>query len=126
MELSTLLVGIECIVNARPIAYIFDDTEGVSYKLTSSQLINGKNLLQKSSQNHFEIISNYEALSTGARYYRKLLEHFTQWWRKDYLSSRMEAHKTTQVIKGLSISVGDMYSKKRQNKTSILEIVQGK
>ena len=59
MELSTLLVEIECVINARPITYIFDDTEGVSYPLTPSQLINGRNLLQKSSHNHFEIISNH-------------------------------------------------------------------
>jgi len=47
MELSTLLVEIECAINARPITYIFDDTEGISYPLTPSQLINGRTLLQK-------------------------------------------------------------------------------
>ena len=108
MELSTWLVGIECVVNARPITYNFDDTEGVSYPLTPSQLINGRNLLQKTSQHHFEIISNHEALSKRARYHRMLLEHFTQWWRKEYLSSHMEAYKTKEVRKGPSISVGDV------------------
>ena len=100
MELSTLLVEIECVINARHITYIFDDTEGVSYPLTPSQLINGRNFLQTSSQNHFEIISNHEALSKRARYHRKLLEHFTKRWRKEYLSSLMEAYKTKQVKKG--------------------------
>lgn len=108
MELSTLLVEIECAINARPITYIFDDTEGISYPLTPSQLINGRTLLQKWSQNHFEIISNHEALSKRARYHRKLLEHFTQRWRKEYLSSLMEAYKTKQVRKGPAISVGDV------------------
>ena len=69
MELSTLLVEIECVLNARPITYIFDGTEGLSYPLTPSQLINGRNRLQKSSQNHFEIISNHETLSTRAIYF---------------------------------------------------------
>ena len=47
MELSTLLVETQCVINARPITYVFDDTEGVSYPLTPSQLINGRNLLMK-------------------------------------------------------------------------------
>ena len=44
MQISTLLVEIEYVINARPITYIFDDTEGMSYPLTPSHLVNGKNL----------------------------------------------------------------------------------
>ena len=108
MEVSTLLVEIECIINARPITYIYDDTEGVSYPLTPSQLINGRNLLQEPNESHFEIVNNHEALSKRARYHRKLLEHFTQRWRKEYLVSLMEAYKSKQVTKQPLISVGDV------------------
>ena len=47
MELSALLVEAQCVINVRPITYVFDGTEGVSYPITPSQLINGRNLLMK-------------------------------------------------------------------------------
>ena len=33
-ELSTLLVEVECILKSRPLTYIYDDQDGVSYLLT--------------------------------------------------------------------------------------------
>ena len=41
MELSTILVEIEAVINSRPLTYIYDDTEGVSFPLTPSHLLNG-------------------------------------------------------------------------------------
>ena len=43
-ELSTILTEVECVVNARPIEYIYDDLDGVNFALTPSHLINGRRL----------------------------------------------------------------------------------
>ena len=32
-ELQTLLVEVECIINSRPITYVYDDTDGITYPL---------------------------------------------------------------------------------------------
>ncbi len=62
-ELCTILVKIECVVNSRPLTYLYDDTEGVTYSLTPSHLIHGRNLLQAPSSKHAEVVSTYESLS---------------------------------------------------------------
>ena len=38
-ELRTLLVVVECVVNARPIIYLEDDQDGISYALSPAHLI---------------------------------------------------------------------------------------
>ena len=128
-----MLVEVEGVVNARPITYVFDDSEGVSYALTPSQLINGRNLSQEPSARHSEIVSNYETLSKRARYHRKLLENFSQQWRKDYLLSLMEAYKSKQVTQQPALAVGDIvilkdYQTKRAfwKLCRILEVIPGK
>ena len=40
-ELSTLLTEIEGLINARPLTYVYDDEESISYPLTPSDLIYG-------------------------------------------------------------------------------------
>ena len=63
VELNTLLVEVECIINSRPLTYIYDDQDGVSYPLTPSQLINGRNLSLLPNDYHYEIVSTHESLS---------------------------------------------------------------
>ena len=50
-ELSTILVEIQGVLNSRPLTYVFDD-KGVSYPLTPSQLVNGRNLQRLPSDGH--------------------------------------------------------------------------
>lgn len=38
-ELRTIIVEIEAVLNNRPLTYVYDDDDGVSYPLTPSQLI---------------------------------------------------------------------------------------
>ena len=93
IELNTLLIEIEGIINSRPLTYLFDDSEGVSYPLTPSQLVNGRNLSLLPHDNFYEIISTYESLSRRAKYNRRLLSQFARRWKNEYLLGLMEAFK---------------------------------
>ena len=107
-ELSTLLTGVEAVVNARPITCLHDESESISYPLTPFQLINGLNLLQGPNERYFEVVNRYTALSKRSKYQRKFLEQFSQRWRKDYLLNLMEVYKPKQVHDKPSIAVGDI------------------
>ena len=50
-ELNTVLIEIEAVINARPITYVYDDEESVSYPLTPSQLINGRQITRCQTMN---------------------------------------------------------------------------
>ena len=56
-QLRTLLVEIEGVINARPITYVYDDEESVSYPLTSSDLIYGRRINSTPNGSHYEIHS---------------------------------------------------------------------
>ena len=69
-ELRTLLPEIESVLNARPLTYVFDDQEGISYPLTPAQLIYGRNLTACNDK-HFEVLSTNKALTKRANYHRR-------------------------------------------------------
>ena len=108
MELSTLLVEIESVINARPLTYIYDDVECVSFPLSPSHLMNGRNVLNEPSDNHFAIVSNHETLPRRAKYHRTLLTQFAQRWKKEYLLSIMDSYKGKQSMDKPVIEVGDI------------------
>ena len=92
-ELHTILVEIEGVVNARPLTYVYDDNEGVSYPLTPSHLVNGRNLNWLPNDAYFEICNTYESLSKRAKYNRRLLSNFTSVWKNEYLLDLLEAYR---------------------------------
>ena len=92
-ELHTVLVEIEGVVNARPLTYVYDDNEGVSYPLTPSHLVNGRNLNRLPNDAYFEICNTYESLSKRAKYNRRLLNNFTSVWKNEYLLGLLEAYR---------------------------------
>ena len=107
--LSTLITEIYAVINCRPLTYIYDGADGLSYALTLSQLVNGRNLFQDSNDKHFELVSTYECLSKRAKYHRKkLLEHFSQRWRKEYLLNLFESFRSKQVESKPLIKAGDV------------------
>ena len=53
-ELRTLLVEIENTINNQPITYLYDDEEGISYPLTLSKLINGRQLVNSVNEHQYE------------------------------------------------------------------------
>ena len=107
-ELTTILVEIEAVINARPLTYVFDDSEGASYPLTPSHLISGRNLLQEPNEKYTELVSTYESLSRRAKYQHDLLSQFTKRWKEEYLIGLMEAYRTQQNTNNVCISEGDL------------------
>ena len=77
---------------------MFGDSEGISFPLTPSQLINGRNLDCSPSGSYFEVVNTYEGLSKCARYNRKLLKEFTKRWKHEYLLGLLEAYKPNLVV----------------------------
>ena len=65
-QLSTLLMEIDAILNARPLTYVQDDMDGAAY--TVCLLITGI---------YFEVSSTYEALTRKVQNHRHLLSQFT-------------------------------------------------
>lgn len=107
-ELSTILIEVEGLINARPITYIFDDEESISYPLCPSHLIYGRRITAMPSSEHYEVVSTYYSLTKRARHQRKLLQQFTKQWRKEYLQSLREQSSKSNSSKNIDISVGDI------------------
>ena len=63
-ELTTILTEIECIINSTPITYVYDDQESISYPLTPSHLINGRQITNMPNNQFFEVVSTYEKTKT--------------------------------------------------------------
>ena len=73
-EMNTILTEVEGVINSHPITYVFDYEDGISYPITSSYLINGRNLLHLPKYRYHDAVSTYETLSKRVRYsiYRML------------------------------------------------------
>ena len=84
-ELNTLLIEVEAIVNCHPLTFVYDDSEGVSYPLTPSHLINSHRLASSPSASHFEVVSTNITLTRRAKRQRHLLAQFLRHWKRDYL-----------------------------------------
>jgi hypothetical protein len=106
--MRTLLVEIETTINNRPITYIYDDEDGVSYPLTPSQLIYGRQIELAPNARQFAIISTNQSLTKRAKYQMSLLKHFTNCWRKEYLLSLRETGRAIHSKSEDSIKVGDI------------------
>ena len=94
-EMCTLLNEVEAVINARPLTYVYDDEESVSYPLTPSDLIYGRRITESPNSQHYETISTYSSLTKRFKHHR--LSQFTRRWRNEYLTSLRE-----QFAKGSS------------------------
>ena len=56
-ELFTILTEVESIVNDRPITYVYDGVEAISYALSPSQLVYGRRLANTTNSAHFESVA---------------------------------------------------------------------
>ena len=55
-ELNTILIEVEALIKSRPITYIYDDIESISYPLCPSHLIYGRRITSMPSSEHYEIV----------------------------------------------------------------------
>jgi len=69
-ELRTVLVEVESVINARPLTYVFDDGEGVSYPITPSQLLYGRHVMLTPNDSHLEVVITQELLTKRAKHHR--------------------------------------------------------
>ena len=132
-SLRTLLIEIEATINNRPLTYTYDDEEGVSYPLTPAHLIYGRRIASEPSDRQFEIISTHKSLTKKAQYHKRLLEQFTNSWKKEYLTSLRETsvflYRPSQEI----IQVGDIVLLRNEGKprafwklAKVTELVRGR
>lgn len=113
-ELETILIEIEATLNSRPLTYIYDEQEGVSYPLTPSCLINGRRIPTTPNDIQFEISCTNKSLTKRARYQNRILKSFTDQWKKEYLLSIRESSRS-ESIQRESLSVGDVVILKDAN-----------
>ena len=108
-ELCTVLVEIEGVINSRPLTYVYDDIESISYPLTPSDLIYGRRITSTPNATHYEVISTNHSLTKKSRHHRHVLQQLTNQWRREYL---IELKERSQVgFKGSNkrcISTGDL------------------
>lgn len=106
-ELRTMLVEIEATLNNRPLTYIYDDEEGVSYPLTPSCLIYGRRIATTPNDCQFEIASINKSLTRRAKHLNRILRNFTTQWRREYLL-RLRESSRAKLLGTETISVGDV------------------
>ena len=95
-ELLTVLVEVECVLNSRPLTYVY--SEEAEEPLTPSHLLLGHRLLSKSaSTSSPESLETEEQVSRRANYLKILLRHFWKRWRSEYLSELREHHRYSSV-----------------------------
>ena len=109
-EMSTVLVEVESVVNARPLTYVEDDQDGLSYTLSPSHLLHGRRVTYLPNSGHFEVISTHSALTKRYKHQKRVLSQFVQLWRKHYLLNLRENHTVKHhAPPGITpISVGDV------------------
>ena len=107
-EMRTLLIEIEGTLNNRPLTYVYDNEQGISYPLTPSSLIHGRTIATTASDKQYEILSTNQALTRRERYHRTLLKQFAKQWRSEYLTSLLETARATSGAESRVVDVGDM------------------
>jgi len=108
-QLRTLMVEIESVINARPITYVYDNANSISYPLSPSDLVYGRRVTLTPNGTHHEIISTHQSLTRRARHHKNLLQQVTKQWRKEYLTSlREQSSPRNKGNCAQEISVGDI------------------
>ncbi|XP_065891743.1 uncharacterized protein [Dysidea avara] len=110
-QLQTLLIEVEAFINARFLTYVQDDVDGISYTLSPSHLIYGRQIAEKPNDSHFDISSMHEILTKRYKTQRHLLNQFTKQRRKEYLTGLRESHRVNSpvhFVERLSISANFM------------------
>ena len=109
-----LLVETECVLNSRPLTYVYSQEDDVEEPLSPSHLLLGRRLLSRvaDQEDLGQEVGNEdrENLSKRARYMNLLLNHFWRRWRMEYLTELRQHHAVQQktLNKGTTIKEGDL------------------
>ena len=79
--IRTVLVEIEGVLNSRPLTYMYDDKELISYPLTPSDLIYGRRITSTPNAAHYELISTNQSLARKSCHHKHVLQQLTNQWR---------------------------------------------
>lgn len=79
--IRTVLVEIEGVLNSRPLTYMYDDEESISYPLTPSDLIYGRRITSTPNAAHYEFISTNQSLARKSCHHKHVLQQLTNQWR---------------------------------------------
>ena len=106
-ELWTILIEIEAVTNNRLLMYVYDDN-GVSYPLTPSQLVYGRQLTPSQlvygrqltmivDGRETETVSTYQSLTRNAQHHIWLLSRYALLWHKEYLLGLCQWYQTSSA-----------------------------
>ena len=103
IELQTVTLEIETILNNRPLYYVDENNN----TLTPNHLLFGRTLNLDNINNHnsFDNDTNIEKLSKSIK---GKIDHFWNLWKKDYLLSLREFHKISKPYGKDNIKVDDI------------------
>lgn len=89
-ELLTVLTEVECILNSRPLTYLYPDD--LEEPLTPSQLISGRRLLSlpDKTRSGADNSSTRETVTSKAKYLQRLMDHLWNRWRREYIPALRE------------------------------------
>ena len=113
IELQTVILEIEVILNNRPLCSDYDDD--TTDVLTPNHLVFGRRLETTQLENPEVTRSDDEDLSRRASHLKNLTNHFWDIWRKEYLNTLRDSHRSG-INPTCKISVDDVviiYDKKQ-------------
>ena len=108
VELSTTLIEVKVVLNSRPLTYVYDEMED---PLTPSHLIIGLRILSMPSRSTSnEVGRNEVTLTRRTKCLQRILGHFWNRWRSEYLTELREHHQHSKRANSLraSVHVGDI------------------
>ena len=108
-ELMTVLSEVECILNSRPLTYLYPDD--LEEPLTPSHLMSGRRLLSLPDVTPSRVdnpVSTRESVTKRARYLQRLMDHFWNRWRREYVPALRESHRLKGESTGQTVQLGDI------------------
>eukprot|EP00112_Aurelia_sp_Birch-Aquarium-sp1_P014174 Seg3041.3 transcript_id=Seg3041.3/GoldUCD/mRNA.D3Y31 product="hypothetical protein" protein_id=Seg3041.3/GoldUCD/D3Y31 len=117
-ELHTVLVEIEGVLNSRPLTYQLPDS--LTEPLTPSHLVTGRRLLQLPTSGEGndddEDFIRQDKLHKRSRYISRLLDHYWNRWKYEYLVDLREHHRMKKSHQKLQqTNVGDVVTIQGEN-----------
>jgi hypothetical protein len=97
-ELLTVLIEVEGVLYSRPLTYVYDDD---LEPLTPSQLVIGRRLLTNPNNGTTnEQFHDRKVITKREKHLQKILNHFWNRWRREYVTELREYHSPTKEHKG--------------------------